>query len=176
MLLLGDAIKHRYFYAGFLFLLASYTDYLDGKFARKYNIITSFGQIMDPLSDKILVVSMFICFVASGLVPALAVVLIVAREFIVTSVRLIVLQNNGEVVSANFFGKLKTFTQMMSIIWILFSEVYIDLWKNHFIFSPPDVNMINFIQNFLIWISVILSYISGVIYLYSNRKCISLDI
>lgn len=174
--MLGDAIEHRYFYAGILFLLASYTDHLDGKFARKYNTVTSFGQIMDPLSDKILVTSIFICFLASGLVPALAVVLIVAREFIVTSVRLIVLQNKGEVVSANFFGKLKTFTQMISIIWILFSEVYIDLWKNHFVFFQPDINIIIFTQDLLIWMSVILSYISGVIYLYSNKKCIALDI
>lgn len=159
-----------------LFLIASYTDYLDGKFARKYNTITSFGQIMDPLSDKILIVSMLICFVSEGLVSPLAVVLIAAREFIVTSVRLIVLQNKGEVVSANFFGKLKTFTQMISIIFILISEVYIDLWKNHFIIAQFDINSINFIQNLLIWISVVLSYVSGAIYLYSNRKCIALDI
>ena len=131
---------------------------------------------MDPLSDKILVVSMLICFVSEGLVSPLAVVLIVAREFIVTSVRLIVLQNKGEVVSANFFGKLKTFTQMISIIFILISEVYIDLWKNHFIVAQFDINSINFIQNLLIWISVVLSYVSGAIYLYSNRKCIALDI
>ncbi len=131
---------------------------------------------MDPLSDKILVVSMLICFVAEGLVSPLAVVLIVAREFIVTSVRLIVLQNKGEVVSANFFGKLKTFTQMISIIFILISEVYIDLWKNHFIVAQLDLNSISFIQNLLIWISVVLSYVSGAIYLYSNRKCIALDI
>lgn len=174
--MLGDAIEHRYFYAGILFLLASYTDHLDGKFARKYNTITSFGQIMDPLSDKVLITSMFICFVASGLVSGVAVVLIVAREFIVTSIRLIVLQNKGEVVSANFFGKLKTFTQMLSIIWILISEIYIDLWKCHFIFFQPDMSLISFTRNSVIWISVVLSYISGAIYLYSNRKSIALDI
>ena len=84
----------KYLISGILFLIASYTDYLDGKIAREKNLVTAFGQIMDPLSDKILVLSVLICFLSLNLITGLPVILVIIREFLITSIRFLVLNNN----------------------------------------------------------------------------------
>ena len=109
---------HKYLLSGLLFLIASYTDYLDGQIARKKKLITAFGQIMDPLADKILVISVLICFLSLNLITGLPVILIVIREFVITSVRFLILKNNKNVISANMWGKLKTVSQIFSIFFI----------------------------------------------------------
>lgn len=130
---------------------------------------------MDPLADKILVSSILICFVGCGIVPALAAVLIIAREFIVTSLRFLILQNDGRVVPANIFGKLKTISQIASIVSIFVFQTYIEISNNISIIPIIDNNIFSMIQNVLVWISVIMSCVSGGIYIYSNRKCIIIN-
>lgn len=173
--LLCKGMDYHYLYAGIVFLIASYTDYLDGKLARKRNLITNFGQIMDPLADKILINSILICFVSSDLVPAMAAVIMIAREFIITSVRFLILQNNGKVVPANIFGKLKTVSQMVAIVSIFAFQTYIEISSKSLWLPIIDKGIFLLLQNILIWISVLMSCISGVIYIYSGRKCITLD-
>lgn len=168
--ILFEGLKNHYLYALLIFLIASYTDRLDGYIARKNGIITNFGKIMDPLADKILVASVFICFSSVGLVPTWVTVLIVCREFIVTSIRFLILEDSSLVVSANIWGKLKTFSQMLSLILILSVQSYINLFG-----YSIDLYFMIVIQNLLIWISAILSLISGVIYIAKNHKYIKIN-
>ena len=97
-----------------IFIVASLTDMLDGKIARKYNLVTNFGKFMDPLADKLLVASALICFVGQGMIPAVVAISILSREFLVTSIRLVAAPK-GRVIPADKWGKSKTICQM---IWI----------------------------------------------------------
>lgn len=172
LLLSLDNLEYKYLYSGIFFLIASYTDHLDGQIARKNNIVTDFGKIMDPLADKILVSSIFICFVGLGLVPSLAAAIIVVREFIVTSLRFLVLQGKGKVISANILGKLKTFTQIVSIMSIFVIQTYLDFSaKNNFAWTINQ-NALYIFKDVLIWASVLFSCLSGASYIFLNRKFI----
>ena len=106
--------SNHYLWALILFIAASFTDMLDGKIARKQGLITDFGKFMDPLADKILVTSALICFVDLWVTPAAVIIVIIAGEFIVTSLRLIAAPK-GIVIAADIFGKMKTVSQM---IWV----------------------------------------------------------
>ena len=97
-----------------LFVIASLTDFADGYIARKYNLITNFGKFMDPLADKILTISGMICLIELGRIPSWIVVIIVAREFIISGFRLVAAEN-GVVIAANYWGKFKTTFQMIMI-------------------------------------------------------------
>ena len=99
-----------------IFIVASITDSLDGNLARKNNQITTFGKFLDPLADKILVISAMLILVEQQLLPAFIPIIVIIREFAVSGYRLIAAQSNGEVIAANFWGKLKTVTQMVAII------------------------------------------------------------
>ena len=101
-----------------IFCGASFTDYLDGHIARKYNLVTNFGKFMDPLADKLLVSSALICMVEMGTLPAWIVIIIISREFIITGFRLIAAEG-GLVIAASWWGKIKTVTQMAMIILLL---------------------------------------------------------
>lgn len=116
--LLLPGIPHHYLYALILFSAAAYTDHLDGKLARKNNQITNFGKFLDPLADKILVVSALVCFVDLRIASTWCVILIIAREFMVTSIRLVAV-DNGVVIAANNWGKTKTISQVIAIVAIL---------------------------------------------------------
>ena len=116
--LLADFVPHRYLFALLLFCAASYTDHLDGKIARRDNLITNFGKLMDPLADKILVMSALICLVRLDLASAVCVILIMLREFAVTSVRLLAVEQ-GRVIAAAKSGKVKTACTMVGIILML---------------------------------------------------------
>lgn len=116
--LLMPNIPHHFLWALIIFGAASYTDHLDGKLARKNNQITNFGKFLDPLADKILVVSALVGFVSLGLASTWCVILIIAREFIVTSIRLVAI-DNGVVIAANNWGKTKTISQIIAIVSIL---------------------------------------------------------
>ena len=105
--MLGSFVPHRYLWALLLFCAASYTDHLDGKIARRDNLITNFGKLMDPLADKILVMSALICLVKLDLASTVCVLLIMIREFAITSIRLLAVEQ-GRVIAANNWGKLKT--------------------------------------------------------------------
>lgn len=101
-----------------IFAIASFTDYLDGYLARKWQVVTNFGKFADPLADKILVMSAFIMLVGLDLAPAWIVALIICRELAVTGLRLLLLETGGEVLAAAMPGKIKTVTQMLAIIFL----------------------------------------------------------
>ena len=101
-----------------IFIIASLTDLLDGKIARKYNLVTNFGKFMDPLADKLLVCSALICFVELGKIPAWIVIIIISREFIISGFRLVA-SDNGIVIAASYWGKFKTTFQMVMIIMLI---------------------------------------------------------
>ena len=109
-----------------LFIAASITDMLDGRIARKRNLITDFGKFADPLADKIVVLAALLCFVQNGWCDCIAVIIVLFREFTVTSIRLIAAAK-GEVIAANIWGKVKTVTQMVAIITILVFRAAYDI-------------------------------------------------
>ena len=104
--------------AAAIFIVASLTDLLDGKIARKYNLVTNFGKFMDPLADKLLVCSAMICLIQTGQLAAWIVVIIIAREFIISGFRLIA-SDNGVVIAASYWGKFKTTFQMLMVIVLI---------------------------------------------------------
>ncbi len=161
-----ERLENHYLYALIFFLIASYTDRLDGHLARKNGIVTNFGKIMDPLADKILVASVFVCFTATGLIPTWATVLIICREFIITSFRFMILEDSNKVISANMWGKIKTVIQIFTLIFILTTQSFSGFF-NFLIFK--------IFQNVLIWASALLSLVSCAIYILKNYKYIKVD-
>lgn len=153
------------FVAMLIFIVAALTDMFDGKYARTHNMVTDFGKFLDPLADKMLTTAAFIGFVAKGVgyqsVWILFIVLF--REFMVSSIRLIAVSSGGKVIAANFWGKLKTVSQMTAIIYVLFAEgiksIISITWLSF---------TLNVISDVLLWISAILCIISGIIYLKDN--------
>ncbi|MDF2911388.1 MAG: pgsA [Sporolactobacillus laevolacticus] len=141
--------------AAIIFILASFTDWLDGQLARKYHLVTNFGKLLDPLADKLLVMSAFVSFVGLGSMASWMVILILAREFAVTGLRLVAVEE-GEVIAASKIAKWKTFSQMVAIILFLFNNV------------PFGTNGFPLSQ-IILWIAVILTVLSGADYFYKNR-------
>ena len=165
--LLIEAIPHRFLIALLIFIAASLTDMLDGKIARKYNMVTDFGKFADPLADKILVISAFACFIELDIVGAAFIILVLFREFSVTSIRLIAAEN-GKVVAANMWGKAKTVSQMIAIIVVLLNGYILELSSMNILSVPGAENIIPIIDTVLLWISGVLTVISGVIYIKDN--------
>lgn len=158
--MLGTFVPHRYLFALILFCAASYTDHLDGKIARRDNLVTNFGKLMDPLADKILVISALICLVKLDLASTVCVLLIMIREFGITSIRLLAVEQ-GKVIAANNWGKLKTVSQMVAIIAILFFQYIAG-------FVPGFQTPATLIGHGLIVIATVFTVISGVIYVKDN--------
>ena len=148
-----------------IFALASITDMLDGKVARKYNMITDLGKFLDPLADKILVAAALICFIELGWAPAWAVWLIMAREFMVSGVRLAAANSRQKlVIAANIWGKLKTASTMVAICLILIMHILTDSFG---VLTGMPVQMIT---DVLIYVCTLLTVVSGIIYLYDYRS------
>lgn len=145
-----------------LFVVGSATDAIDGKIARKYNLITDFGKFFDPLADKFLVNSALIFLACYGRIPALIIILMIGRDLAVDGIRFMA-ASKGEVIAANIFGKLKTVFQMITIPFVMLNGFPFNyLFKEHtYIFL--DV---------LLSITCAMSLISGFIYLYRGRKYI----
>ena len=162
--MLAEFVPHRYLFALILFCAASYTDHLDGKIARRDNLITNFGKLMDPLADKILVVSALICMVRLDLASTVCVLLIMVREFAITSIRLLAVEQ-GRVIAANNWGKLKTVSQMVAIIAILLMQ-YVGT------FVPAALPGMTLAGQVLIVIATFFTVVSGVIYIKDNRDVI----
>lgn len=115
-----------------IFVIAALTDTLDGIIARKYNLITDFGKFMDPLADKVLVCSGLICFVELGQLSSVVVLVVIAREFIISGIRLIA-SDNGVVIAAAMSGKLKTVVQMITVILLILNLPELSVLTNVFI-------------------------------------------
>lgn len=112
-------IPFAYLYAALVFIIASLTDILDGYFARKYHTVGDFGKVFDPIADKLLVISALVVFTELELVPAWFVIVLIAREFIISGYRIMVSSKGCSVVAANWLGKLKTITQDIFIVMVL---------------------------------------------------------
>lgn len=164
---------HHYLVALILFGAASYTDHLDGKLARKNNQITDFGKFMDPLADKILVISALVCFVSLGLCDVWLVLLIIAREFMVTSVRLVA-AGKGKVIAANNWGKLKTVSQIVAICVILFTQYLQELGSLGVLswISEETAALFWCIGEIFLAAATLFSVLSGLIYLRQNWELV----
>ena len=146
--------------ATIIFIAAALTDMLDGHIARKYDLVTNFGKLMDPLADKLLVMSALLCLVELGDVAGWMVIVILAREFAVTGLRQVAAAE-GIVIAAGITGKIKTITQMIAIPLLL-----LDNWPCRYIGLPLD-------QIFL-WIAVAMTIISGIEYIVKNKQLLSM--
>ncbi len=155
-----------------IFAAASITDMLDGKIARKQNLVTDFGKFADPLADKILVLAALLCFIQNGYCDCVSVIIILFREFSVTSIRLIA-ASNGKVVAANIWGKVKTVSQMIAIIAIMLMQFIIDITQLTNSYSPDIFTAFWIIGEILLWISTVFAVISGIIYIIQNKEFIS---
>ena len=135
-----------------LFIIASLTDLADGKIARKYNLVTDFGKFMDPLADKLLVCSALICMVQLKQLPAWIVIIIIAREFIISGFRLVA-SDNGVVIAASYWGKWKTTFQMFAVILMIL-----------------DIPALEIPKQICIWVALALTIISLVDYIKKNYQ------
>lgn len=133
-----------------IFVAASFTDFLDGYLARKNHLVSTFGKFMDPLADKLLVNTLFILFVMQGLVPVLAVLIMIWRDILVDGLRMLAAEK-GKVMAAGYLGKLKTVVQMVTIVLILVSNLPFELY------NLP-------VSTFMLWFSVVISVLSGIAY------------
>ena len=140
-----------------LFVIASLTDFADGYIARKYNLVTNFGKFMDPLADKILTISGMICLVELGRIPSWIVVIIVAREFIISGFRLVAAEN-GVVIAANYWGKFKTTFQMIMIILMIM-----------------NIPQLQIVTDIVMWIALALTLISLWTYIMANKQVLAGD-
>lgn len=152
-MLVQDIPNGRYIAAA-IFIIAALSDLLDGYIARKHNLVTNFGKFMDPMADKLLVASALICFVELKLLPAWIVIIIIAREFIISGFRLIA-SDNGVVLAAGWWGKLKTNVQMIMSVMLIINL---------------DNTFINILEQIAIYLAVILTIISMVDYLVKNKN------
>jgi CDP-diacylglycerol--glycerol-3-phosphate 3-phosphatidyltransferase len=134
-----------------IFIVASLTDLLDGKIARKYNLVTNFGKFMDPLADKLLVCSALICLIEMGRIPAWIVIVIISREFIISGFRLIA-ADNRVVIAASYWGKFKTTFQMVMICLMI-----------------ADIEAISLLTGIVMWVALVLTVVSLVDYLVKNK-------
>ena len=136
-----------------IFIIASLTDLLDGKIARKYNLVTDFGKFMDPLADKLLVCAAMICLIETGQLAAWIVIVIISREFIISGFRLVA-ADNGVVIAASYWGKFKTTFQMLMVIVLIlnFDNYYFQL-----------------LGTILTYIALVLTVVSLIDYLWKNR-------
>lgn len=151
-----------------IFAIASYTDHLDGKIARKRNLVTTFGKFADPLADKILVLSAMLMLVEMQRIPAWIPIIVLTREFVVSGYRLIAVEKGGKVIAANIWGKIKTVTQMIAIIL-----TFIDLHA-FFAFASKGLAgyelVINILASAFMIISTIAAVFSGVNYLKGSKE------
>ena len=139
-----------------IFVVASVTDWFDGKLARKYNLVTNFGKFMDPLADKLLVCSAMICFIELDKLPAWIVIIIIGREFIISGFRLVA-ADNDIVIAASYWGKFKTVSQMFMLILLI-----------------ADLGgAFNMIAQVLIWVSLVLTIVSLIDYIAKNVQVLT---
>lgn len=159
---------HHYLMALLLFAAASYTDHLDGKIARRDNLVTDFGKFMDPLADKVMVLSAMVCLVSLGFADVWIVVLMLAREFMVTSIRLVAV-DKGRVIAANIWGKVKTVTQIIAILGVLLLQYLLELESLELLPLPVGCAVIfGMTGDILLAVAAFFTVVSGLVYLRQN--------
>ena len=146
----GGANQNMRYVAAALFIIASLTDMLDGKIARKYNLVPHFGKFLDPLADKLLVCSALICMIELRELPAWMVIIIISREFIISGFRLVA-SDNGVVIAASYWGKFKTTFQMIGVVLLIF-----------------NIPALSTLTTIIVWIALALTVISLVDYIVKN--------
>ena len=149
--LFGGIMEYVDYIALAIFIIASLTDLIDGKIARKYNLVTNFGKFMDPLADKLLVCSALIALVEMGRIPSWVVIIIISREFIISGFRTIA-SDNGVVIAASYWGKFKTTFQMVMVCLMI-----------------ANISALAIVTDIVMWISLILTVVSMVDYLWKNK-------
>jgi len=172
LLVLLLPLEHSYFWAAAVFAIASITDFLDGHLARKYKQVTTFGKLTDPVADKLLTTAALLAFFHFGWCDVWLVLLVLAREFLVTSVRMVA-GAQGAVISASIWGKVKTVSQMVSILLILFlaesvQSLGFPAWLGE------GTRFVWFSET-LLWITAILAAISGAGYVFNAAKRIDFN-
>ena len=151
--LMTDFFEAARYAALAIFIIASLTDMLDGKIARKYNLVTNFGKFMDPLADKLLVCSAMIAFTGMGIMPAWIVIIIIAREFIISGFRLIAAEKNV-VIAAGMSGKIKTTVQMIMCCLLI---------------ARLPFNFMRYVEQVFIYAALVLTVYSLIVYLVQNK-------
>ena len=157
LFLLTEFTPYNRLIALIIFAIASITDHLDGRIARKYNMITTFGKFMDPVADKLLVSSALICLTALSEIPAWAVIVIILREFAISGLRLVAAEN-GSVIAADGWGKAKTVSQMTAIIILLL-----------------NIEQLYILSQIVFYISVVLTVISLIDFMLKNKDMLITD-
>jgi len=164
-----------------IFSIASYTDHLDGKIARRDNKITAFGKFADPLADKILVLAVMLILVEDAKLPAWIPIIVLFREFVVSGYRLIAVENGGKVIAANKWGKIKTVTQMIAIILMLLSNfgycsfifraatIQEALASSILVYMPIGEYLLNILASIFMTISVVATIFSGWTYIKDGK-------
>lgn len=147
----GDIMEYVDFIALAIFIIASLTDLIDGKIARKYNLVTNFGKFMDPLADKLLVCAALIALIELERIPSWVVIIIISREFIISGFRTVA-ADNGVVIAASYWGKFKTTFQMVMVCLLI-----------------ANIPQIQIVTDITIWISLILTVVSLIDYLLKNK-------
>lgn len=166
LFMLMEQIPYHYLIAFVLFTVASVTDLIDGKMARKNAQVTNFGKFLDPLADKILTTAALLCLMQLGLCNVWVVMIVIAREFLVTSIRLIA-ASEGTVIAANMWGKVKTTVQMVATIFVILVLSVME-------FGVLEWFPIALVSNILMWITALFTVVSGGKYLFDNVKLIDI--
>ena len=151
MAVFGGIVDYADYIALGIFIIASLTDLLDGKIARRYNLVTNFGKFMDPLADKLLVCSALICLIELDRIPAWIVIIIISRELIISGFRLVA-ADNRVVIAANYWGKFKTTFQIIMVCLMI-----------------VNIESLNMLTQIIMWIAVILTIVSLIDYIVKNK-------
>ena len=168
----GDVlgVPVSYLIMNLIFIVASYTDHLDGKIARKNNLVTTFGKFADPLADKILVLAAMLILVEEGNLPAWIPIIVLFREFVVSGYRLIAVEKGGEVIAASFWGKLKTVTQMIAIILMFININGTNIFGKFIFGGLTGIELIiNILTTILMLVSVVATIFSGWDYIKNGK-------
>ena len=168
--LLTDLFPYKEFIAAAIFILAASTDGLDGYFARKRKQVTNFGKFMDPLADKLLVTAALISLVGMGRLDAIIAIIIIGREFIVTGLRLLAV-NEGVVIAASIWGKIKTISQIIAIVALLLDKLLTYTMGLLVIVQGVSINL----NDVLMWIALAFTVYSGFDYINKNKEIINFN-
>jgi CDP-diacylglycerol--glycerol-3-phosphate 3-phosphatidyltransferase len=167
--LLVEAIPFRWLIGGLCFGAAALTDFFDGRIARKNNLITDFGKLMDPVADKMLIMSTLICFVQENLCGAWVVAVILFREFLITSMRMIA-ADKGKVIAANIWGKIKTVTQMIAIVGFFCAEAALEFSAVFPVIPEWIGKWLLIFSHVILYTAVAATIFSGVRYMYDAKE------